>query len=247
MAFQILFSPTKNMRVAFAQNQQAMTTPRFMSQASTLHKRLKSLSKPSLQKAMRLSDNLFDTFKERLHVWGIDRSVPALYCYDGEAFRGINPEGLTHQALQRAQDRLVILSGLYGMLRPFDGINAYRLEMQTAISVGRHKNLYQFWGRQLADELKDGASTLLNLASEEYSKAIVPYWEPTGVVSPSFVERDGDKTKMVMMYAKQARGKMVRFVLENNLEELEDIKAFSEGGYRFSSQHSEGNRWVFIR
>jgi hypothetical protein len=136
---------------------------------------------------------------------------------------------------------------LYGILAPNDLVSPYRLEMKTKLPVKKAENLYQFWGEKVAKHLKQDSEYLVNLASDEYSKVVLPFWDKDKVITPVFMEENEGKLKVVMMYAKNARGKMARFIIEQRIENLSDIQGFDLDGYRFDKEQSEGNRWVFLR
>jgi cytoplasmic iron level regulating protein YaaA (DUF328/UPF0246 family) len=179
--------------------------------------------------------------------WKKDFSYQAVSLFDGEVYRGLDVATMDANSIDWMEGHLNILSGLYGLLRPMDIIAPYRLEMKTKISLNMHATLYQFWGEKIAKHLKKEADVLVNLASEEYSKVVTPFWNKEKLITPMFLEGTGDKAKMVMMYAKNARGKMARFIIENRIENPEYIKAFDSDGYVFSAEKSQGNDWVFIR
>ena len=247
MSFHILFSPTKNLRTDFAKRFPVESTPAFIEEASILHDTLIRMRPKAVQAMMKISDKIASEVSDRLAEWKDAEPTPAIFTYDGEAFRGLSPETLDEKALQLAQERLVILSGLYGMLKPLDGIKPYRLEMQTKMKVGKQVNLYHFWNHKMAKALEPKSEFLLNLASEEYSKVILPFWDRKKVVSPVFMEWNDGNPKTVMMYAKHARGKMLHYILKENLKELEPLKAYTLDGYVYTPSLSDEQRWVFTR
>ena len=247
MSYHILFSPTKNLRIDFAKQFQVFSNPAFLEEAQLIHKTLCSKGKMSLKDIMKISDKILLEVQTRLSEWEDATPIPAIYTYDGEAFRGLSAESLTPEAITFAQERLVILSGMYGILRPLDGIKPYRLEMQSKLKVGNHSNLYQFWNHKLASNLREKSTQLLNLASEEYSKVVLPYWDKNRVITPVFMEWNEGNPKMVMMYAKQARGRLLHYLLIHQVENLMELKKYQQDGYLFSSALSTELRWVFLR
>jgi cytoplasmic iron level regulating protein YaaA (DUF328/UPF0246 family) len=136
---------------------------------------------------------------------------------------------------------------LYGILNPNDLVAPYRLEMKTKLPVKKAENLYQFWGEKVAKHLIKDTDVLVNLASDEYSKVVLPFWDKDKVITPVFMEESEGKPKVVMMYAKNARGKMARFIIEHRIENLSDLQGFDLDGYRFDKERSVENRLVFLR
>ena len=173
-------------------------------------------------------------------------------CFRGDVYQGLDAPSMSADDLEWAQDRLGILSGLYGILRPLDLIQPYRLEMGTSLKTRRGPNLYRFWGKRIAKEInaRTGAhdhSCIINLASNEYFKAASAKDLVAPIVTPSFKEiRDG-KPKIISFFAKKARGLMARYIIENRIEEPEAIKAFDWEGYTFRPSLSQDGHWVFAR
>jgi len=179
-------------------------------------------------------------------------STPALLLFKGDVFEGISANDYTDNDFKFAQKHIRILSGLYGVLRPLDLMQPYRLEMGTKIDVGENNNLYEFWKEMLTKHfnnlLKDDAeNTLVNLASNEYSKALSLKKINGNVITPIFKEQKGNTYKTIAIHAKKARGVMTRFIVKNRIEKVEHLKSFTEEGYIYSSEHSKENDWVFIR
>jgi hypothetical protein len=203
---------------------------------------------------MKISPALADLNYNRNQNWhqpfSLENSKQAIYAFTGEVFRGIDIASLAEEKIPILQDRLRILSGLYGLLKPLDLIQPYRLEMGTRISVGKADNLYKFWDSNLADalnnEMKDG-DLLINLASSEYFKAVPKKVLKTSMITPIFKELKNGDYKIIMTYAKRARGLMVRYLIENDVNTLEELKGFHTDGYAFTETLSTETELVFTR
>lgn len=230
------------------------TTPQFVDQSVQVMSQLKKLSKKKIGSLMNLSKDLVELNAHRYQMWepnfDDEHSRPSLLTFSGEVFRGIDAKSLTSDQLHFAQDHLRILSGLHGLLRPFDNIRPYRLEMGTSLPIGRKKNLYQFWGNQLTESLNEAleaadSSTLVNLASSEYFKAVKFDSIKGQVITPIFKDYKNGEYKVVMTWAKQARGKMTGFILRNGITNPEDLKAFND--YQYNEALSSDSEWVFVR
>jgi cytoplasmic iron level regulating protein YaaA (DUF328/UPF0246 family) len=234
----------------------APTLPRDQKRAWELIKILRTISHADLAKLMDLSDALtalnisrYDTFKAKADV---PSARPAVLLFDGDVYDGLNAASLNTAQLLAAQGQLRILSGLYGVLRPLDLMQAYRLEMGTRLTTSAGKSLYDYWGEQITqrlnDDLKDGGHTeLLNLASEEYFKAVKPKALNAPVVEVSFLDEKNGNYKVISFFAKRARGLMARYVLDNNIQRSSDLKDFGVAGYRFSKAESNAGLLVFKR
>ena len=173
--------------------------------------------------------------------------TPAILAYDGIAFKYMAPAVFEYEQLDYVQEHLCILSAFYGALRPMDGVTPYRLEMQAKAAIGGHKDLYDLWGKRLYDVVRDDG-LIINLASKEYSKCIEKYLSDRDTyITVSFVEQSGEKLVTKGTYAKMARGEMVRFMAEKQIENPEDIKAFNRLGYVFRQELSSETEFVFER
>jgi len=232
------------------------TEGRFNQEAAKLVDILRTCTVADLKGMMSLSDALASLNVERFSQWQLpmatERSKQALLAFKGDVYTGLDATTLTAGQLRQAQEQVRILSGLYGLLRPMDRILPYRLEMGTRLSNPRGSNLYDWWSdsltRTLDDDLrKAGAKTLVNLASTEYFKAVKPKQLSVPVVVPEFRDLKNGQYKMISFFAKKARGMMVRFILENDLQSVDDLKAFDSAGYRFDAERSTANRWQFLR
>ena len=203
---------------------------------------------------MKISPALADLNYDRNQNWhqpfSLKNSKQAIYAFTGEVFRGIDIASLAEEKIPLLQDRLRILSGLYGLLKPLDLIQPYRLEMGTRINIGKADNLYKFWDSNLADalnnEMKD-SDLLINLASSEYFKAVPKKVLKTPMITPVFKELKNGDYKIVMTYAKKARGLMVRYIIENDVNTLEELKGFHTEGYAFTESLSTETELVFTR
>lgn len=231
------------------------STPDFGTEANRLVKAARGLSADDLSRMMDISADLgrlnaqrFKDFKLR----GEADTRPAVFAFAGDTYQGLDAQSLGADALRWAQDHLRILSGLYGVLRPMDAIQPYRLEMGTRIETPRGKTLYAYWGDRIAKALnkqarETGAEVLLNCASQEYFGAVDRNALRLRVVTPVFLEDREGKKKTVSFFAKRARGSMARFVMENRITDPADLRDFDLGGYTWSEADSEGDTMVFTR
>jgi len=230
--------------------------PIFEDEANRLARTARNLPKKDLKALMGLSDNLAtlnrDRYREFLEEPTEDVVKPAVFAFNGDTYQGLEARTLSEDALRYAQDHLRILSGLYGLLRPLDAIQAHRLEMGSRLKTRRGNNLYDFWGDRIATALtrqaKDqGTDTLINCASVEYFTAADRPALGLRVVTPVFLENRDGKTKTVSFYAKRARGAMARFVMENRIEDTEGLTGFDLGGYRHDPELSAADKPAFVR
>ena len=250
----IIISPAKSLDFETKATTNLYTQPRFLEQSKKLNKKLKTLSRKKLSELMKISDDLASLNYDRNQDWQtpfkLENSKQAIFSFTGEVFRGIDVNTLSEDKLPLLQDRLRILSGLYGLLRPLDLIQPYRLEMGTKLKVGRTENLYQFWNTDLADslnaELEDN-ELLINLASTEYFKALPKKVLKVPMITPVFKDLKNGEYKTIMTYAKKARGLMVRYIIENDVKTIEAIKGFDVGNYRFSEKMSTKTELFFTR
>lgn len=235
---------------------QTIGTPIFLKEAGTICETIKNLSYEEAKAMWKCNDKLAALNFERFADMNVDGFLtgefgcpltPAVLSYEGLAYQHLAASVLTRSALEYLQNHLRILSGFYGMLRPFDGVIPYRLEMQAKLSVEESKDLYDFWGRRLYDAVADGDNLIINLASKEYSQIIEKYCEPSvGFITIEFCQMVDGKPKQKGTFAKMARGEMVRFMAEHQVEDLESIKKFDVGGYRFSEELSTEKKYIFI-
>lgn len=250
----VVTSPAK--RLDWDPVETQMTEPDLQDEAVKLVKTARNLTLGNLQKLMDLSPDLARLNRDRFNTFEAepagDMTRPAVYAFAGDTYIGLEAKTLDPDEITWAQDYLRILSGLYGLLRPLDAIQPYRLEMGSRLSTRRGKNLYEFWRDTISKHLNAqaetvGTDTLVNCASQEYFGAVDPKALKLRVITPVFMELKDGKPKIVSFFAKKARGSMARFMIQNRLTEAESIKDFDLGGYKFEPDMSEGDKWVFLR
>lgn len=252
-----LLSPAKNLDFETEPTTQVFTQPDFQSESAQLIKKLSKLSKKKIAELMHLSDNLASLNHERYQKWSLPfdatNAKQAALAFNGEVYTGLATDSFSEQDFAFAQRHLRILSGLHGLLRPLDLIQPYRLEMGTKFSAKpSQKNLYEFWGSKIAQRInadlaENGDNVIINLASNEYFKAVDLKKLKARVISCHFKERKDDAYKVVMMYAKKARGMMASYLIKNRFENPELVKEFTSDNYQFNSALSSENDWVFTR
>ncbi|MGR3836846.1 MAG: peroxide stress protein YaaA [Cognatishimia sp.] len=233
-----------------------MTAPDLQDEAVKLAKTARNLTLGDLQKLMDLSSDLAKLNRDRFKSFEPEPdgalTRPAMYAFAGDTYVGLEAKFLDQDEVTWAQDHLRILSGLYGLLRPLDAIQPYRLEMGSRLKTRRGKNLYEFWRDTISKSLNAQAASvdtdvLVNCASQEYFGAVDPKALKLRVITPVFMELKAGKPKIVSFFAKKARGSMARFMIQNRLTEAESLKDFDLGGYRFEPDMSDGDSWVFLR
>jgi len=213
---------------------------------------LKNKSQAQISKLMSLSEKLsklnVDRFQKFKIPFTLDNAKQAILAFKGDVYNGINAPTLSTEDLDFAQDKVRMLSGLYGVIRPLDLIQPYRLEMGTKLSNAKGNDLYDYWGSDISDVLNDDESELIiNLASIEYFKAIDKKSLNAKILDIVFKEKKGDSYKVIGIYAKRARGLMVNFIIRNRLDNPEALKDFSDEGYRFDRELSNDSTWVYLR
>ncbi|MFD1511361.1 peroxide stress protein YaaA [Lacimonas salitolerans] len=228
------------------------TTPEFTAQARELARVAQGLTVGDLQKLMHISENLAKLNAKRFRDFGGMEAKPAVYAFAGDTYQGFEAATLDADAIRWAQDHFGILSGLYGLLRPLDAIEPYRLEMGSRLKTPRGKTLYDYWGDRIARAINEraaavGASTLVNCASQEYFGAVDQNALTLRVITPVFLEDKPGGPKVVSFYAKRARGSMARFIMENRLTDPDSLRGFDMGGYVWQSDLSEPDKPVFLR
>ncbi|MEX1002716.1 MAG: peroxide stress protein YaaA [Crocinitomicaceae bacterium] len=254
----VILSPAKSLNEAVNFDGRKATDLLFEEESEYLAKKLKKLSQGQLKKLMSLSDDLAELNYERFQNWSLpftaDNAIPAGYMFSGAAYQTLDFPSLSQKEQQLGQDKLRILSGLYGLLRPLDLIQPYRLEMGTNLKVTpKVSNLYLFWKDKIREQLEkevkaDACPILVNAASNEYAKAAQLGKMDVDVITTIFKDRSKDGSyKVNMTWAKRARGLMARFVIQNNLEKAEDLKAFDSDGYYFSPKESTAGEFVYLR
>ncbi|MDD2986897.1 peroxide stress protein YaaA [Flavobacterium sp.] len=250
----IVLSPAKSLNFETQLPTKAFTEPIFLKEATTIQKTLKKQSPKKLMGLMAISEKLADLNWERNQVWETpftsENARPAIFAFDGDVYTGLDAYTLSIDKLADLQDKLRILSGLYGLLKPLDLMQAYRLEMGTSIKIGTKKNLYEFWKKTITKTLNDELKKdelFLNLASNEYFSAIDIKSLKVPVITPEFKDYKDGKLKMISFFAKKARGMMVRYIIDNKAETMDDLKGFNYEGYAFDTNLSKGNTLVFTR
>jgi len=237
----IIISPAKKLATDNFINKG--TSIQFLEETNYLIKELKTYSVSDIKSLMNLSDNLAQLNWQRFQNWNTKDVGQALFMFKGDVYQGLKAEMLTDIELDFAQENLRVLSGLYGLLKPKDLIYPYRLEMGTKLKTKSGNNLYKFWEdrlhKALLSELKN-EEEIINLASEEYSKAIQLNKFITPVITPVFKDFKNGKLKVISFFAKRARGEMVNFIIKNKIKKSEGLKSFSNLGYQFNEETDEG-------
>ena len=250
----IVISPAKSLDFETKVPTNQITEGIFLNEAEKLNAILKKKSPKVLSKLMNISLNLGELNWQRNQDWqlpfNLKNSRQAVYAFNGEVYIGLDAYKLPIEKLEQLQHKLRILSGQYGILKPLDLMQPYRLEMGTKLKIGRKENLYQFWDKKVTDalnlELKKD-EVFINLASNEYFKVIKPKLLKTPVITPVFKDYKDGKLKVISFFAKKARGLMVRYIIDNNIETIEGLKGFNSEGYGFDANLSTENELVFTR
>ena len=250
----IVISPAKSLNYEKTVPVTTHTEPQFLKQAATIQNTLKKKKPNQLSELMDISAKLAELNWQRNQDWHLpfttENARQAVYAFDGDVYTGLDVYTLPEDKLSVLQDKLRILSGLYGLLKPLDLMQAYRLEMGTAMPVGKNKNLYEFWKKTITKALNDELQKdelFLNLASNEYFSAVDAKALKVPVITPEFKDYKDGKLKMISFFAKKARGLMVRYIIDTNAETLDDLKGFNYEGYAFDANLSKGNTLVFTR
>ena len=247
----IILSPTKTMMNSqFKIEDSPSSIPFFQKEAINIHQLLKGFSKQKIKALMKLSENLNTQTIHDIQLWDSDKSykTPAVFAYQGTSFKYLEPQKWKLSDAEYAQNHLLILSGLYGILRPFDWINKYRLEMGLKFEIESSKSLIQFWKDKMTNYFNSFEdNSIINLASKEYSNVMINKRINSTIVDCTFYEKSNNSLKVVGSYSKAARGSMANFIVKNKLESIEDLKEFKELGYNFSSNESSNKKLVFVR
>ena len=244
----IIISPAKKM-IVDTDSFPPEGLPAFLPRTERLLSALRSMSPAALQALWKCNDAIAALNVERLAAMDLSRSlIPAILSYEGIQYRYMAPTVFEQSQLDYIRDRLRILSGFYGLLRPFDGVTPYRLEMQAKLAVDGCRDLYAFWGGTLAEALAAETELVVNLASKEYSKAVEPHL-PASVrfLTCTFGEEKGGKILEKGTACKMARGQMVRWMAEHGIDRAEDLRDFDGLGYAFSPAHSTESNFVFLK
>tara|TARA_B100001093_G_C26819295_1_gene1011187 strand:- start:162 stop:914 length:753 start_codon:yes stop_codon:yes gene_type:complete len=247
----VVVSPAKKLNMDALKNL-AATKPMFPDQAQDLAKVASKLSTGELKKLMGISDNLANLNKDRFEKFGLQDRKQAAFAFAGDTYQGLEAASLNEDELSWAQDHLRILSGLYGLLRPLDEIEPYRLEMGSQLKTERGKSLYHYWGSDLALALnkeaqKTKSQALVNCASQEYFGAVDKNVLIPPIITPVFMENTDKGAKIVSFYAKKARGSMARFIVTKRLSDPQQILDFNTGGYTYQPEFSSPNKPLFLR
>ncbi|MBT2968630.1 MAG: hypothetical protein B6D72_07060 [gamma proteobacterium symbiont of Ctena orbiculata] len=252
----LTISPAKTLDYETPPVTSSHTKPAFLKQSRQLVNILRSYSAMDLAELMKLSMKLSELNFDRYHSWKtpftLNNAKQAALAMKGDVYSGLDAETLNKKGFEFAQQHLRILSGLYGVLRPLDLMQPYRLEMGTKLPNDKGKDLYAFWGEQITrainrDLKAQGDDVLINLASNEYFKSIKPRLIEGRIITPQFKERKNGSYRMIGVFAKRARGLMSRFIIDNRLRHPEEIQQFNSDGYRYNKRLSRENQWVFTR
>lgn len=249
-----VISPAKTLDYQTPLPTEEFTKPAFLPDSRRIMASLRKLSPADLSELMHISDKLAEENWQRNRKWKTPFTTPdarqAIYAFKGDVYLGLDAYSIPTEKLPILQELLRILSGLYGLLRPMDLILPYRLEMGTPLPVENHENLYQYWKEKLTrsinKDLKKG-EILLNLASKEYFSALDPKALKGRVVTPEFKDYHQGQLKVLSLFAKKARGMMVRYLIDHNITDLHGVKAFDYGGYQFDENLSTEDKLVFTR
>jgi cytoplasmic iron level regulating protein YaaA (DUF328/UPF0246 family) len=252
----IVVAPAKTLDLEKQQLTKRRSTPALLEDSEILIDCLRRLSPKQLSKLMKIGDELSQATHQQYAAWSPPftpaNAKPAILTFRGNAYVGLNADAFSAADFDNAQQSLRILSGLYGVLRPLDLIQPYRLEMATRLTTPRGKNLYEFWGTRIAKilmkELKrQQHPVLMNLASNEYFKSVKPRKFNARIVTPNFKETRNGTHKSISAFAKKARGLMASYIIRNCLTNVEDARSFDAEGYRFNVKLSTADDWVFTR
>ena len=252
----VILSPAKTLDFETATTTQQHSQPELLSDAKTLVQQLKKMSPADLSSLMGISDKLGVLNFDRYHDWKMPftqkNAKQSVLAFKGDVYTGLEADTFNAQELKFAQKHLRILSGLYGVLRPLDLMQAYRLEMGTPLENKRGNNLYEFWGSKITEQLnqdlkKITSNSLINLASNEYFKAVHADSLEAEIIHPVFKDYKNGQYKIISFYAKKARGMMAAYIIQNRITDATDIQGFTTGGYRFNKTESDQQQWVFKR
>ncbi len=252
----IVISPAKTLDYETPPKTKVFTTPDYLDYSQRLINRLRNFSSLDISDLMSVSAKIADLNFDRYESWKKPftqkNAKQAVLAFKGDVYTGLDAATFSAADFKFAQNHLRVLSGLYGLLRPLDLMQPYRLEMGTKLKTDVGKNLYEFWGSDITEGLnkqlkKIKSDTLINLASNEYFKSVKPKELDAEIITPAFKEFKNGEYKMIGIYAKKARGLLSRYIIQNKLSDPEEIKLFSEDGYKFNKRLSKGNNWVFTR
>jgi len=252
----IAISPSKGQTFDHPAQVTTYTLPDYLDRSAILIDELRTMKEPDLRQLMNISEKIAALNVKRYQQFSIPFTLKnakqALFAFKGDVYSQVPVDKYSKKDLAYAQNHLRILSGLYGALRPLDLIQPYRLEMKTKLKTSSGDNLYQFWGKTITENLNAALGSLkdpilVNLASNEYFKAVKPKQLKGRLLTINFKEVKNGKSRVIAIFAKRARGMMTHYLLKNRIENPEQIKQFDVGGYRFSQNDSDNNSWVFVR
>jgi len=252
----IVVSPAKTLDYETPAKTKVFTQPDYLDNSQELIARLRHMPPHEIASLMKVSDKIAGLNFERYQDWDkkftVKNAKQAVLAFKGDVYTGLDAESFNAKDFAFAQKHLRILSGLYGLLRPLDLMQPYRLEMGTKLDTDHGKNLYAFWGSTITEGLntqlkKIKSDTLINLASNEYFKSVKTKELNAEIITPAFKEFKNGDYKMISFYAKKARGMLSRYIIQHQLSDPQDIKTFSEDGYSFNKKLSKGNTWTFTR
>jgi cytoplasmic iron level regulating protein YaaA (DUF328/UPF0246 family) len=252
----ILLSPAKTLDYETQPITDKATKPRFSRHSSELVKELKTLDQKAIGKLMHISPKLaelnYNRYQSYQTTHNKDNSRQAILAFTGDVYQGMELNKWSSDDFETAQSKIRILSGLYGVLRPLDRIQAHRLEMGTKLKNARGENLYEFWGSMITEQLNEdlknsGSDLIVNLASNEYFSSVKPEEIKGSLITPVFKDEKNGVFKVISFYAKKARGMMADFIVRNRIESVEDLKTFDKDGYKFDAKASDDNKLTFLR
>ena len=247
----VVISPAKKLN-SFLSIDSLPTKPIFSKNATELALVAKRLTLKELKNLMGLSDNLAELNSARFASFGKQRSLPAAFTFAGDTYKGLNVNSLSKSDIEWAQSHLRIISGLYGLLRPLDNIEPYRLEMGSKLKTEQGNNLYEYWNKKIAlaiNELSDetNSKVLVNCASQEYFQAVDMSSLKPKVINPVFMENKNGENRIISFYAKKARGLMARYIIENRVRKIDDLKKFNFENYKYRKELSTETNLIFLR
>ncbi|WP_113907957.1 peroxide stress protein YaaA [Aliidiomarina celeris] len=249
-------SPAKNLDYETPAPTAEYTQPQLLSQAEALVKHCKTLTPQDLSSLMHISDKLAGLNAARFEEWHLpftlNNAKQAVFAFNGDVYTGLDANNLPTEIWQYGQQCMRILSGLYGVLKPLDLMQPYRLEMGTKLETSAGKDLYQFWGNTITEQLNDAlqaanSNVLVNLASNEYFKSVNKKALNADIITPVFKDTKNGQLKVISFYAKKARGLMARYILEQKPTSVDDLKQFSAAGYQFNEKLSSEKELIFTR
>ncbi len=251
-----VLSPAKSLNLEPQKQTTKFSMPEFLDDAETLVKKLRRMSKKSLRELMGISEDLAELNQERFNQWSrpfsTENAKQAVLMFNGGVYQGLQAEQFKTRDLAFAQDHLRILSGLYGVLRPLDLMQAYRLEMGTSLTTRSGNTLYDFWGEKITRSINAELEAhkhpeLVNLASNEYFKSLKPRLLAGQVITPVFKEIKAGKSRTIALFAKQARGRMAAWIIQNRIDEPDQLCDFNLDGYQYQADESTNNKLTFSR